>query len=600
MYRPAKHITLILAACMAAVWLAASAVVKDSDAAKADYIFLEAANAQAEGKLGDYYMLLRRAAALNPEDPYIAGALAEIEIQMPDSALSADAYQRIRARFLLAPDDDSFANSYVTAARDANDFGGLVEAFTRMQAAHPDRTSPSAFLADTYAAEAQATGNEAYADSAVALYSSLLEKQGFTPYLFARKLSVYAQFDRDSMIHAELAALDKSAPRDPKIQIFIAQCLESLGEGDSALSYLERAEKLDANLPDIYSTRAEVYRTLHNDSAYSAEVEHAIQMPALSFETKFQLWSDYMRGFAADSVKEPEIRRLFKVLEDDHPDEPQLHNMYGSYLQFRNDIPGAIEQFDYSVNLDPENSDSWNMRIGAYASQNKPEEIERVTGEFLAYFPENREMRFLQALSMALQGRSKQGVDSIAALTPQSDQSKYWASAIYEIYSVEVQKTEGPDSAMVYLEKAIAIKSDNYSAMNNLAYIMAENNRDLDRAEMYAMLATASDSSNPTFIDTYAWVLFRKNELEKARAEIDKAMRLLGVLPPQEGERIPEMSDEIRALQLTWELYDHAGDIHYLTGDPDGALEFWEKALESQPDNEIIKKKVTHKAYIAK
>ena len=53
-------------------------------------------------------------------------------------------------------------------------------------------------------------------------------------------------------------------------------------------------------------------------------------------------------------------------------------------------------------------------------------------------------------------------------------------------------------------------------------------------------------------------------------------------------------------MQLTWELFDHAGDIHYLTGDHDGAFEFWQKALELEPDDEILQKKVANKAYYAR
>ena len=45
------------------------------------------------------------------------------------------------------------------------------------------------------------------------------------------------------------------------------------------------------------------------------------------------------------------------------------------------------------------------------------------------------------------------------------------------------------------------------------------------------------------------------------------------------------------------ELFHHAGDIYFMNKEYEGAIEFWKKALALDPDNELLKKKVKHKAY---
>ncbi|MDE6334054.1 MAG: tetratricopeptide repeat protein, partial [Muribaculaceae bacterium] len=45
------------------------------------------------------------------------------------------------------------------------------------------------------------------------------------------------------------------------------------------------------------------------------------------------------------------------------------------------------------------------------------------------------------------------------------------------------------------------------------------------------------------------------------------------------------------------EIYDHAGDIYFMTGDHKEALEFWKKAHELDPADEKIKKKIKYKTY---
>lgn len=583
---------------MAASLFAARRPVDDS-ARKAEYIFLEASAAYSEGRLDDYYMLLRRASALAPTDPFIAGALAEIEIEIPDSLTSENAYTRLKERFYAMPTSDEFANSYMSAARNRGRFADMVAALKLLATVHPDRTSPASLLADTYAEQAVRTDNAELADSALALYQAMLDRQGFVPYFFARRLAVFQQFGRDSMIVSELSKLGASAPLDAQIQLFIGQCYASIEESDSALVHLGRAETLDSTLVDIYPTRAAVYQHEGMDEEYQSEVERAVAMPALPYETKIQLWGEYMQQNAGDSTKTEQIKKLFGVLELDHPDEPELHNVYGSYLQYINDIDGAIEQFDYTTNLDPGNIDNWNLRLNAYTTKGDPVEIERLAGETLDHFPGMESVVFLKAISVALQGRDAEAVAMIDTIRPVSDRSKIWASAVYEMRASAVQY-DSLELALKYFDKATSLNPENYSALNNSAYMMAVNGVDLDRAEINSMIAVASDSSNPTYIDTYAWVLFKKQDLAKAREQIDLAMRLLGVLPPNPGEVLAELDPAMAEMQLTWELFDHAGDIHYLTGDPEGALEFWERALELKPDDEILQKKVENKAYLAR
>ena len=48
------------------------------------------------------------------------------------------------------------------------------------------------------------------------------------------------------------------------------------------------------------------------------------------------------------------------------------------------------------------------------------------------------------------------------------------------------------------------------------------------------------------------------------------------------------------------EIFHHAGDIYFMAGEPEQALDFWEKALKLDPDNELLKKKVNHKTYFYK
>ncbi len=85
---------------------------------------------------------------------------------------------------------------------------------------------------------------------------------------------------------------------------------------------------------------------------------------------------------------------------------------------------------------------------------------------------------------------------------------------------------------------------------------------------------------NSTSLDTYAWVFFKKGDYVLAKQYIDAALNY---------------SDEPSS-----ELFHHAGDIYFMSGEPDKALEYWNQAIELEPDDELLQKKVKHKTYFYK
>ena len=71
-------------------------------------------------------------------------------------------------------------------------------------------------------------------------------------------------------------------------------------------------------------------------------------------------------------------------------------------------------------------------------------------------------------------------------------------------------------------------------ALNNAAYFMAEEDRTLGRAELYASIAVAAEPENSTFLDTYAWVMFKKRDYQRAKELIDQALSIC--LRNEDGE----------------------------------------------------------------
>ena len=88
----------------------------------------------------------------------------------------------------------------------------------------------------------------------------------------------------------------------------------------------------------------------------------------------------------------------------------------------------------------------------------------------------------------------------------------------------------------------------------------------------------AIEPENPTYIDTYAWVLFKQGRYEEAKAYADKLLAFM-----------EEVSSS--------DLYHHCGDIYAKCGNIEQAVNFWIMAREAGDDSRILAKKIRKRKY---
>lgn len=129
------------------------------------------------------------------------------------------------------------------------------------------------------------------------------------------------------------------------------------------------------------------------------------------------------------------------------------------------------------------------------------------------------------------------------------------------------------DAARPYYEAAVSQPLP--PAYNNYAYFLTEKSgtpADLDKAEKLARQAIKLEPDNGTYLDTYAWVLYRKGSSMLALIYIKKAI---------EATETPDPT-----------LYEHLAEILTAEGRYDEAIEAWRHCLESGGDTKRVAQKV--------
>ncbi|QCD38319.1 tetratricopeptide repeat protein [Muribaculaceae bacterium Isolate-039 (Harlan)] len=581
-----KKLPLLILAILALGALSALAAgrqrqagTETEDTRKADYIYLEALRAKSQSNHDAAFALLQRAHELNPADREIGVELSTylLSLSQTDSALLTSSMALLRDYCEANPTDIYYGGRYAMLNEQLLNRDEALRTWKRLHTLYPDRLE----VTYRYAGALAQGGTQADRDKAIAVYDSVEIAEGKSIPLSSKKIQLYYSLQDTASILAEADRLRNSAPRNVDFQVFSGDIYSMFGLNDQAKQFYDSACILDPSSGLAYYSRAQFYHTLGDSAAFNREVFQALEQKNLNVETKLVILRSYIQEMFNDSTNFPQIGQLFDVLIDQHPHEHDIHDLYSRYLIVTKDYSKAAEQTERALDLDPADSEGWEMLTSLYLQVDRLDDARQAIKRSLRYYPDNSRQYLVLGSIYDQEGQRDKATAEYRhalSLTDSTDVSQL--SRIYGAMGDNLYASEQADSAFVYYQKSLLYDPDNTLALNNCAYYLACEGRDLDRALEMIEKAVGAEPENATSMDTYAWVLFKRKDYAKAREIIDRTLSLTD-----------ERSEEI---------LEHAGDIYFMDGDPDGALRFWKEALELAPDNQLLAKKVKHKTYFFK
>lgn len=540
---------------------------------KASYIFLEAMRQREKDNLDAFFELLRQAHRLDPENSIVSYYLGICYISMNNSSreIAEEGYRLMKKHFAEKPDDYDEA---VTIANVASRLGHNDEAIAvldTLTSRYPEKLEVRAMLADAYARNRQFR-------EAIATYDSLEAVDGKSIAISLRKINYYLALDDTTGTINEGMDLYHSAPDNATYNLLMGNIYMQMGRQDSAMLYIDRAQVLDPENGMTYLTKAQIYYNDGDSVNYDKQIYQALISKDLDVENKVAVLTDYIKQLLAERDSSQRIDNLFKVLISQHPHESDIHDLYSEYFFTRGDYNKAAEQLEYVTDIDPSDSRNWKRLMMVYLiAENFPKTIETAR-KALEYNPANLDLyQYVAPAYYQIKEYDKALLTYRKALEI-ADSSDYAlrSSLTCGIADVYGALNDTAKTIECYKE-AIKLDPGNFVAMNNYAYYLAVRDIDLDEAERLSALAVKDEPANETYLDTYAVVFFRKKEYKLALAYIEKAIK--------------------NCREENAEILEHYGDILFMNGQFDKAAENWEKALELNPESDILKRKVKYKTY---
>lgn len=575
----------IFAAVLIAALCYMSASQKNVDASsrrKAKYYYSSGMVADAEGKSAEAYEFYRRAHLADPSYPEAAMALGTSSLSLDNGELQTpdfqdDALDLMRPYVKKYPEDLYEALYYAYVADNLGLDDEAVEVLEQTYALHPDYSMALVQLSDLHLRKQNLP-------AAIEALNRYEKQEGISQQVTMVKMS-YMLANHDTLgAEKEIARLMAHSPTDPEPLILKGSLCTLLQQPDSALIYYRLAEAMDPDSSSPKLALAQFYEQQGDSLAYDDMMYKVLIGEDLDMDTKIDLTAEYLQTLIHKSNDTRRGDNLFSQLQSQAPHNAKVLDLAARYSAAKQDFKGAVENISYAIDRDPTNTTYWSQLITYYAANDSLDQALDAYKRAREHVVPDENMMGYYASVAQLAKKYDLAADTykemIHAITPNAQIDSlqslddlprtinlYQLDRLSDIYTMlgDVYNILGdfPKSYRAY-DNALVYNNGNQLTKNNYAYFLSLNGGDLNRALALSEETVKAEPSNPTYLDTFAWINFLKGNIDTALEYQKKAVEKMEA----EGHISPD-------------VYYHLGEIENSLGNNEEALKYWEKSAEA-------------------
>ncbi|MBQ2979294.1 MAG: hypothetical protein IJE18_04190 [Bacteroidaceae bacterium] len=545
----------------------------ESTMALYEYFYMEGEKQNFLGNFDAAFALMSEATRINPNGLAAQFSLAKMYLMINDIDTAT-----IMLKYVADSDTTNFWYNigYANTVAHTQQFDEAERILLRTIRNHRNHPELYNSLASVY-------GHKQEYRKALACYDSLEIYMGNSPELVGNRIGMYDLLGDTATAIAMAEELVENNADNIYYTLYLSDVYRHYRYKEKMLPLLQKVKNSNPHEPLVYEQFA-LYHLLMGDTvAFYNEYDELLLNENIACEIKHNMlksFADEATPFTSDSVIIDYYRKLVEL----YPYEHIPRESYALLLLYTQRLDEACEQLRVLAEQTENSGLVWEQIMGIYIELDKyPEAIDagihaiesgqRTCGTYLLL----SNSLILEEQYDRAEDYLRTAIDSVCTVTNTQEKSIMYGM-LGDIYAQKEMLAE----CYQYYDSALVYNANNTMVLNNYAYFLACNDGDLLKAETMSSKTLNLEPDNITFIDTYAWILFKMNSYSLARIYMERAIANLSA--DAEGSA---------------EFYEHYGDILIMLGEKSAAVEQWNKALEKSPDREVLKKKIEQEQYIA-
>ena len=354
---------------------------------------------------------------------------------------------------------------------------------------------------------------------------------------FGKANSIFESFDKKYGVNkSSTLALIKSLISEDKYDDAMVKDEELLKEYPDEVEY-------NGVLADIYRGKGEnqkaldVYKSLLDRNPDDARVQLTLcdfLLAEKSYNDLFILLNTVILNNKVDKenkitlmakiIEIPELDKELEqkeivslmILEANYKDDNIIPLLRPELMIKENKVVEATERLEEIIKENPENYYAWEKLLIGYLQLKNYNKLCTLGEECAMKFNTSFPAKLLYANGALETGKYSIALEELKKAEILAGESKELRLQVLTMRADVYYRMKDYSKAFETFEEALKSNNDDLTVINNYAYYLAEQNKNLKEAETMARKVIEKEKGNTTFLDTYGWVLYKRGKLKEA------------------------------------------------------------------------------------
>lgn len=530
-------------------------------------LFLEAIRQKQAEHIDAEFELLDAALSINPnatEAIYEMGVLKLSFSTYSDTLSRAQGDSLLRKAVALAPDNVYYKETLATYLANCAKYREAIELYEELaEKRETDETLST--LIWLYKTSGDYAG-------AIRTIERMERIEGKSEALSIEKFQTYLAMKDDEHAYQAIEELCAEYPYDLRYRVLLGDLYDQHGYHEQALDIYR--DVLSAEPDNSYAqiSLLAYYKAAQADSFYLDLLQRVVLNPRTQSGARLEA----MRGYAIDNLRQHAdsvpVLQLFKKVMAQPQENRDMAELQAYYMAEKNMPTDTVLQALHSIlAIEPDYTKARLQVLQIMLQRGNMEQVATTCREGELYDPTEVTFYYYEGIALYRLGRDAEAIRQLQRGAERIDEStdRLMASDVYALLGDVLHGSQLHDDAYAAYDRSLEYNPMNLLCLNNYAYFLSIDGKQLDKAEQMSRRTVEAESKNATYLDTYAWILYLKRDYKQARIYMEEALTF--------ADDVAENAS----------LYDHAGDICLRLGDRRQAAQYWRKALALTTDRQL-------------
>ena len=411
---------------------------------------------------------------------------------------------------------------------------------------------------------------------AIELYDEIENTVGVNENLSLAKQQLYYNLGNKTKAYEEIEKLVKHYPNEPRYYGILAEMYTSDNLFIKAEENYNKLFSLDSTNTLGQLSIIDFYRKkMDYDNAFKM-VKKVLDNDQIEYNQKVMVLVSILNTRSEFNIYNDQIKDLLIYLKEKYPNKKDSYTLHADYLIKMNNLDEAKSEIEYILNRFSGNVVLWEQLLSIYSYNNNFEQLYEQSKVALDSFPDHALFYLFNGVSANQIGKSEESViileKGLERVQKEPELKLDFYTNLAEAYN-DIGNYKRSD---YYFDLVLKEQPENLYVINNYGYYLSLRNEKLEYAESISKKTIEAEPNNSTYLDTYAWILYKLERYQDALYYIKRAFENGGA-----------QSNVI---------VEHFGDIQFKVGNTNAAVELWKLSRELGNNSEALIKKIENKS----